>query len=96
MTKCLGTPYYIAPEVLNYKYDEKCDVWSCGVILYILLCGYPPFSGKSEHDIIKKIKLGKFRFEPEDWSHVSVEAKNLISWMLELDPKKRCSAKEAI
>jgi calcium-dependent protein kinase len=58
MTKKLGTPYYIAPEVLSENYNEKCDIWSCGVILYILLCGYPPFTGKNEKEIFDKVLKG--------------------------------------
>lgn len=58
MNQKFGTPYYIAPEVLKKKYDEKCDIWSIGIILYILLTGAPPFNGKNEQEIYKKILKG--------------------------------------
>jgi calcium-dependent protein kinase len=96
MSSISGTPYYIAPEVLNEIYDEKCDIWSCGVILYILLCGYPPFNGDSDNDIMKAVKKGKFSFPSEDWNTVSKEAKDLITHMLTIDTKKRYSAKDSL
>lgn len=92
MTKISGTPYYIAPEVLNEVYDEKCDIWSCGVILYILLCGYPPFNGETDTEIMKAVKKGKYEFPVEEWSSVSSEAKNLLTQMLKYDPRERISA----
>ena len=58
----VGTPFYIAPEVLSGRYNEKCDVWSAGVILFILLVGYPPFSGVNEEEIIKQVKRAKLSF----------------------------------
>ena len=58
----IGTAYYIAPEVFTKSYDQKCDIWSCGVILYILLSGIPPFNGKTDEDIIKAVKKGTFSF----------------------------------
>ena len=92
----LGTAYYIAPEVLNNNYDLKCDVWSCGVILYVFLCGYPPFNAKNDDDIFKKILKGQFTFPKEEWSQVSEEAKQLISLMLTFDPATRPSAGELL
>jgi calcium-dependent protein kinase len=92
MTKISGTPYYIAPEVLNEVYDERCDIWSCGVILYILLCGYPPFNGDTDTEIMKAVKIGKYDFPSEEWGSISKEAKELVSNMLKYDPKKRFTA----
>ena len=62
MTQSFGTAYYIAPEVLEGSYTEKCDIWSSGVILYVLLCGVPPFNGANDDEIIKKVKEGKFAY----------------------------------
>ena len=63
----LGTPYYIAPEVLNKNYNSKCDIWSCGVITYILLSGMPPFNGQSDQEIMKKVRAGSFSFDDKVW-----------------------------
>jgi calcium-dependent protein kinase len=82
MSTRLGTAYYIAPEVLGGEYDEKCDVWSCGVILYILLCGYPPFNGQTDDQIHQSISRGKYSFPEEEWNAVSKEGKILVTKML--------------
>lgn len=96
MEQKYGTPYYIAPEVLNNKYDEKCDLWSIGVILYILLCGYPPFNGSNDEQIIKRVKEGRYRTDEEEWYNVSKDAIDLINQLLEYNPSKRISASEAL
>ena len=91
-----GTIYYIAPEVLRGEYNEKCDVWSCGVIFYILLCGYPPFDGDTDEQIYTAIESGNFNFPEENWSKVSKEAKILIKKMLTLDVDERISALDSL
>ena len=94
--KADGTAYYIAPEVLKGQYNEKCDIWACGVIFYILLCGYPPFNGETDDEIYESVLSGKFQFPEEDWDQVSEEAKNLIKKMLTKDVKKRISALDSM
>lgn len=96
LTLSIGTPYYVAPEVIEGQYNEKCDVWSCGVILYILLCGYPPFYGRDANSIYNKILKGEFSFNSKEWSSVSKAAKDLIKRMLQKLPVNRCSASEAL
>lgn len=91
-----GTAYYIAPEVLKKSYNEKCDLWACGVILYIILCGYPPFEGSSEKAIMEKIVEGKYRIDGPDWEDISNGAKNLIKKLLTYDHTQRISAEEAL
>jgi len=89
----LGTPYYIAPEVLAKNYNFKCDIWSCGVILYILLCGYPPFGGKTNEEIIENIKIGHPKFDKSaGWEAISPEAIDLVKKMLTVDPEMRPDA----
>lgn len=85
----------MAPEVLAGSYDEKCDIWSIGVMLYILLCGYPPFFATNEREILKKVKKGVYEFDPNDWSKISSSAKDLVKKMLHYEPKLRVSAKDA-
>eukprot|EP00178_Gracilaria_changii_P009440 TRINITY_DN2762_c0_g1_i1.p1 TRINITY_DN2762_c0_g1~~TRINITY_DN2762_c0_g1_i1.p1 ORF type:complete len:258 (-),score=46.40 TRINITY_DN2762_c0_g1_i1:159-932(-) len=75
----LGTPYYIAPEVLNKKYNEKCDLWSIGVITYIILSGMPPFNGNTDQEIMKKVKIGKFSFSDPCWGSITDKAKDFIT-----------------
>ena len=96
LTEQIGTSFYIAPEVIKNSYNEKCDLWSCGVILYILLCGSPPFYGKNEKEIFKKIIEGNFTFRYKIWNKISTEAKNLVLKLLQVNPDKRLSAKEAL
>ena len=92
MNKFIGTSYYIAPEVLKERYDEKCDVWSCGVILFILLCGYPPFNGNTNMDIFHAIQNQNPIFGGEEWEDITQEAKDLIKLMLKKNPSERLSA----
>ena len=96
MGEKLGSPYYIAPEVLTTKYDEKCDIWSCGVILYILICGEAPFDGSDNSEIFAKIKKGKFDFKKDAFNNVSSEAKDMITSMLKLKPQDRPKAAELL
>jgi calcium-dependent protein kinase len=96
LDKRIGTPFYIAPEVLNNHYNEKCDLWSCGVILYILICGYPPFNGDSEDEIYSMVRKGKYTTEGRIWDDASFEVIDLIKHLLCKDITRRFSAEQAL
>jgi len=86
----------VAPEVLQANYGEKCDIWSCGVISFILLCGYPPFSGNTDPQILAKVKEGSFEFRSPEWDGISSGCKNLVTQMLTLDVSCRPGAAELL
>jgi calcium-dependent protein kinase len=94
--KVIGSSYYIAPEVLTENYNQMCDLWSCGVILYILLSGKAPFSGKTDKIIFEKIKLGKYNMKLKPFENISSEVKDIINNLLQLSPNKRMTAQKAL
>uniref|UniRef100_A0A8C7LFT6 calcium/calmodulin-dependent protein kinase n=1 Tax=Oncorhynchus kisutch TaxID=8019 RepID=A0A8C7LFT6_ONCKI len=92
-----GTPGYLSPEVLRKEaYGKPVDIWACGVILYILLVGYPPFWDEDQHKLYQQIKAGAYDFPSPEWDSVTPEAKNLINQMLTINPAKRITAQESL
>jgi calcium/calmodulin-dependent protein kinase I len=95
-TQC-GTPGYVAPEILEGQlYDTQADMWSLGVIVYILLGGYPPFIEQNQRELFRKIRKGQFEFHEEYWGQVSKDAKNLITALLTVDPTKRLTSDKSL
>ena len=92
----VGSSYYIAPEVLNKKYNRECDLWSAGVILYMFIVGHAPFEGKNDKEIMNKVKKGNFLKNEDRWINASNEVKDLINKLLVYEPEKRLTAFEAL
>ena len=96
MHTILGTPYYVAPEVLKGEYDEKCDIWSIGAMTYLMLCGDPPFTGSSNNEIFKKIVKNEVKFNPYKWKNISNSAKDFVKLCLNKNASERPSASKAV
>lgn len=92
----VGTPYYVAPEVLRREYNEACDIWSIGVITYILLCGYPPFYGDNDAEIFNSVRIGHFNFPSPEWDEISDSAKNFVTLLLQVSAELRPMALAAM
>ena len=95
ISRKVGSIYYVAPEILMGNYTGKCDIWSLGVIMYVLLSGRPPFNGRSNNKIMAAIVSGTYKFPSPVWDKISSDAKDLIMKMLTYDPDKRITAAEA-
>jgi len=96
MNQTYGTPYYIAPEILAGEYNEKCDIWSLGVLLFILLSGKPPFDGTTDDEILENVQKGVYKITGSQWKLISKEGIELVKQMLKYDPETRISAKDAL
>lgn len=96
LNDAVGTPYFVAPEILKGQHDIRCDLWSLGVLLYSFLSGKKPFDGEEMSDLLVKIKKGKFNFRYPAFNNVSEDAKDLIRKLLKVEPDDRISAKDAL
>lgn len=95
MTTKAGTLFFMAPEVLSMSYSSKWDIWSAGVILYIMLCGYPPFASEDDAETMELIRRGEFEFDDDAWAEISEEAKDLITQVFQ-DESNRITAKKCL
>lgn len=93
-TDVVGSAYYVAPEVLRRSYGKEADIWSCGVVLYIMLSGVPPFWGETEQQIFDSVLKGELDLTSDPWPKISESAKDCVRRMLNPDPKKRATADE--
>jgi calcium-dependent protein kinase len=96
MTTKVGSLHYVSPQMLDGKYDQSCDIWSCGVMCYIALCGCPPFAGESEPEVRANIKKADLHFQERPWHHVSDAAKDLIRTLLTAKCSQRCTVEQAL
>jgi calcium-dependent protein kinase len=96
MSSRAGTPYYVAPQVLAGKYNHLCDLWSAGVIMFVLLSGFPPFFGQTDQEVLAKVKQGHLSFSGKEWKGISDDAKDLVRMLVKMDPKDRLNAEQAL
>jgi len=97
MTTACGTPGYVAPEVITHEaYSTQIDMWSVGVIVYILLCGFPPFYGENDAQMFRKIRAAQYKFLSPYWDNISADAKDFVAKLLVVDPNVRMTAKQAL
>jgi len=96
MKSRVGSPYYMSPEVLKKSYTQATDLWSLGVVMYAMLCGYPPFCGNTDSELFVEIQKRALEFEPEDWDTVSPDAKDLVSNLINRDVKQRLTAAQTM
>ncbi|KAL3810362.1 hypothetical protein ACHAXA_004204 [Cyclostephanos tholiformis] len=96
MSRVVGTPHYIAPEVLRGKYDKSCDLWSVGVVAYVLLCGYLPFNGDTNPLTYEFVLRGICDYHAEDWKNIGVDAMDFVQKLLDINPGRRMTARQAL
>ncbi len=96
LTEVVGTPYYVAPEVLQGEYSKECDMWSFGVILFLLITGHTPFNGSNPQELLENVLEASFTMEDEEWRDFTPEARDICSKLLIRDPSKRLTACEAL